>query len=186
MLRPILTALVLSLLGQVSALASEPDTVPDFELERYLGRWYQIALFPNRFQKKCRGETRAEYARVDGKLQVSNFCADAAGKTMQVVGEARLNRDYNDPARLEVRFAPAWLGWLDVVWGDYWVLAIDEAYTAVIVGSPDRDYLWILARTNQLSRASYQQLLDVATSQGYDLSRLELEPGVLITEAVTP
>ena len=68
---------------------------------------------------------------------------------------------------LEVRFAPAWLGWLPMVWGDYWVIDLDPEYRWALVGAPDADYLWILSREPQLEEAVVERLLERADARGY-------------------
>ena len=78
---------------------------------------------------------------------------------------------------LEVRFAPAWLSWLPMVWGDYWVIALDEAdYRWAMVGSPDADYLWILSRTPQLDPAVHERLVAQARAMGYPVDDLIATP----------
>ena len=152
------------------------ETVADVDLDRYMGRWYQIALLPNRFQAMCAADTTATYSRLpDGRVRVVNACRDDGGTLQRAEGIARLNDSYDDPARLEVRFAPAWLGFLPFVWGDYWILALEPDYSAVLVGAPDRDYLWVLARAPRIPHETYERLLDVARSQGFDVSALRLE-----------
>ncbi len=152
------------------------ETVADVDLDRYMGRWHQIALLPNRFQAMCAADTTATYSRLpDGRVRVVNACRDDGGTLQRAEGVARLNDTYDDPARLEVRFAPAWLGFLPFVWGDYWILALEPDYSAVLVGAPDRDYLWVLARTPRIPRETYERLLDVARRQGFDVTALRLE-----------
>ena len=75
---------------------------------------------------------------------------------------------------LKVRFAPAWLSFLPMVWGDYWVIDLDPDYQLAAVSEPGRDYLWILARTPTVSRQAYGALLDRLERQGFDLSKLEV------------
>lgn len=161
-------------------LVAGPDTakapvrsVPTLELERYAGLWYEIAKFPNRFQARCRSETTAQYERLpNGQFRVINTCKGAAGEVIRAEGRARL-ADRNGPtSQLEVRFAPAFLSWLPMVWGDYWVLDITPGYDAVLVGTPSREYLWILARTPQPDDATYQRLVAAAAAQGFDVSRI--------------
>ncbi len=161
----------------MSACAERPlETVEAFSIEKYLGRWHQIALLPNRFQKECVGETTANYSLLsDGKLRVLNRCRIANGEYIEATGEGRINRRYGDPARLQVRFAPAWLSWLALVWGDYWVMSIDEDYSSVMVGTPSREYLWILAREPALSETRYQQLIERAKLAGFTTDRLQRE-----------
>jgi apolipoprotein D and lipocalin family protein len=174
---------ILGLCGPVNAAERSLATVGDLDLERYLGDWYQIALLPNRFQAKCRGETQAHYSRMEsGAIRVINECRLASGERIEAQGEARLNDAFGDPARLEVRFAPRWLAWLGMVWGDYWILAIDDGYTAVLVGAPDRRYLWVLARQPQMSAERYAAFLEIAQRQGYDLKDLQREPGTQLID----
>jgi apolipoprotein D and lipocalin family protein len=87
------------------------------------------------------------------------------------IGEAKVI-DKVSNAKLQVRFAPAWLSWLPMVWGNYWILELDTEYSIAVVGSPDRNYLWILARTPTISQADYESRVNNATRQGYDTSKL--------------
>lgn len=173
------------LLSLVTVASDELLTVAEFDSQRYLGRWHQIALLPNRFQAKCVDQTTADYARGEsGELVVTNQCRNAKSETVQVVGEARVNQKYRDPARLQVRFAPRWLSWLDSVWGDYWVISVDPDYQTALVGSPDRRFLWILARQPSLNSLAYAELVSLAKAQGFDIDKLKREPGtVLIRQA---
>ena len=75
-----------------------------------------------------------------------------------------------------MRFAPAWLSWLPVVWGDYWVVDLDPEYQLVAVSEPQRQYLWVLARQPQVDAQAYAALLGRLKQQGFDLSQLERSP----------
>lgn len=167
--------LLVLLAGQAEA-ADTLVTVADVDLARYMGRWHQIALLPNRFQDFCVGDTTADYSlRDDGRVRVVNQCRDASGALRRAEGVARVNPRYGDPARLEVRFAPAWLGFLPFVWGDYWILDLTPDYGAVLVGAPDRDYLWILAREAPLDPDIYAAFVAHARRAGFPVERLVLE-----------
>ena len=108
-------------------------TVPFVDLDRYAGDWFEIARFPNRFQRQCVGDVRASYARrPDGRLDVVNRCRTADGQT-EARGVARIV-DERTFARLKVRFAPAWLSWLPLVWGDYWIIGLAADYSWAVVG----------------------------------------------------
>ena len=147
-------------------------------MSRYLGRWYQIALVPNKFQKICVRGTVAHYSgRSDGRLDVTNICEDKDGTVIRATGVARINNDYKNTARLEVSFAPEWISWLSFVWGDYWILDIDSDYQAVLVGSPDLKYLWILARGSKMKKTTFQQFLHLAEENGYPVESLVMESG---------
>jgi apolipoprotein D and lipocalin family protein len=147
-------------------------TVASVDLDRYAGDWYEIARFPNRFQRQCAGDVRASYARRDdGRIDVVNRCRREDGRTTDTRGVVRVE-DTRTNAKLKVRFAPAVLSFLPMVWGDYWIIGLDDEYRWAVVGSPDRDYLWILARTVPLDAASYEAALDAARRNGFDVARL--------------
>lgn len=160
------------------------ETVDGVDLGRYAGRWHQIALLPNRFQRDCARDTTATYRRLnDGTIEVVNACVTANGEALTARGVARVNPAYDDPARLEVRFAPGWLAWLPFVWGDYWILALEPDYGAVLVGAPGREYLWILARDATMDAAVYARYVERAAALGFDTSKLVREPGTTLAGA---
>ncbi|MFM6987035.1 MAG: lipocalin family protein [Hydrogenophaga sp.] len=163
--------------GSATPLAAPPlQTVERLEVSRYLGTWYEIAKFPNRFQRQCVADTQALYRwREEGQLEVINRCRQADGHIAEAVGRARQAGAADSP-RLAVRFAPAWLAWLPAVWGDYWVIDLDPDYRLVAVSEPRREYLWVLSRTPQVDTAAYQALLRRLQAQGFDLTRLETTP----------
>lgn len=146
--------------------------VPGLDLTRYAGTWYEVGRLPNRFQEKCAGDVVARYElRPDGRITVVNRCRTTRGDTTEATGVAR-RVDGQPPSILEVRFAPAFLSFLSAVWGDYQVIALGEAYDHAVVGTPDRQYLWILSRTPQMDPALYQRLLDGAKAQGFDSAKV--------------
>jgi lipocalin/uncharacterized protein YbjT (DUF2867 family)/ligand-binding SRPBCC domain-containing protein len=141
------------------------------DLDRYAGDWFEIARFPNRFQRQCVGDVRAAYARrPDARLDVVNRCRVAEGET-EARGVARIV-DERSFAKLKVRFAPAWLSWLPMVWGDYWIIGLAPDYSWAVVGDPGRDYLWILARAPHLDDDSMAAARAVARDNGFDVDRL--------------
>lgn len=146
-------------------------TVPSVDLNRYLGDWFEIARYPNRFQRQCVGDVRATYARrPDGRIDVINRCRTADGDT-EARGVARIVDEQNF-TRLKVRFAPAWLSFLPAVWGDYWVIGLAPDYSWAVVADPGRKYLWILARTPRLEGASLAAAHAAARANGFDVARL--------------
>lgn len=146
-------------------------TVAFVDLDRYAGDWFEIARFPNRFQRQCAGDVRASYTRrPDGRLDVVNRCRTADGQT-EARGVARIV-DAHSFARLKVRFAPAWLSLLPPVWGDYWIIGLAPDYSWAVVGDPGREYLWILARTPRLGEESLAAAHAAARANGYDVARL--------------
>lgn len=171
-------ALVLS--APLTAAATEDEiplvTIPSLDVSRYMGRWYEISKFPNRFQKKCVGDTTAEYSlQPEGSLQVVNRCRMENGQFEEAIGAARQVGERSS-SKLEVRFAPAWLSFIPAVWGNYWVIDLDTDYQLVAVSEPKREYLWILSRTPTVSPQAYDRLLERLRKTGFDTGKLEMAP----------
>jgi apolipoprotein D and lipocalin family protein len=157
--------------------AARAEPVARVDLERYAGRWYEIARYPNRFQAKCACCVSASYAlREDGRMSVVNECRTRDGALSRAEGVARRAERDGPTSRLKVRFAPAFLSFLSAVWGDYWVLDLPDDYSHALVGSPDHAYLWILAREPSLPDETYARILAVAARQGFDPARLVRTP----------
>jgi apolipoprotein D and lipocalin family protein len=147
------------------------QTVDAVDVDRYVGNWFEIARLPNSFQDECIGDVTASYAtRSDGRLDVVNRCRTEDG-AIEARGVARIV-DIETRARLKVRFAPAVLSFLPFVWGDYWILGLGHDYSWAVVGSPDRKYLWILARTPALDWERYTLALATASANGFAVERL--------------
>ena len=152
---------------------SDLATISSLDLPRYLGEWYEIAKFPNRFQRKCTGFTKATYTALpDGRVRVENRCRLADGSTDVAIGVARQVGAVNSP-RLKVRFAPAILSFIPMVWGDYWIIDLDKDYGLAAVSEPGREYLWILSRTPTVSKPAYDALVARLSGQGLDVRKLE-------------
>lgn len=173
-----LTLMLCLMLCTAATQAAEPlKSVPQLDVARYSGQWFEIAHLPMRYQKDCLADITASYApKPDGTLTVRNTCRTAKGTD---VAEGVAKPVTGHPAQLEVSFAPGWLSWLPFVWADYWVIAIDPEYQWAMVGEPDRDYLWILSRSPSMERARFEQLKLQATSLGYDLDPLIVPMGAI-------
>lgn len=145
--------------------------VPDLDLQRYAGVWHEIARLPNRFEDQCTSDITATYTPLeDGRIRVVNACREDDGRINAVEGQARQAGAL--PSQLEVRFAPKWLSFLPFVWADYWVIALGEDYQWALVGEPDRKYLWILSREEQLDAETFEGIKTRARDLGYDLAEL--------------
>jgi apolipoprotein D and lipocalin family protein len=152
-----------------------PATAVNFDLPRYAGRWYEIARLPLRQEAQCESDVAATYLLQDEGIAVINQCLRADGTAAVVQGEARMT-DPEDPAKLEVSFAPEWLRWLSPVWSDYWVLHVDPDYSSAVVGTPDRRQLWLLSRTPLLGDEQYTRLVEQARHKAFDVGRLVRTP----------
>ncbi|WP_439886563.1 lipocalin family protein [Pseudomonas sp. MBLB4123] len=170
--------LVLALLAGCAApdsgagAGAPPQAVERVDLQRYQGTWYELARLPMFFQRNC-AQSEAHYGlQDDGSLKVVNRCRTHEGEWQQVEGRA-VAQVAGRTDRLWVQF-DNWFGRLlpGLARGEYWVLYLDADYRSALVGHPDRDYLWLLARTPQVAPAVRDKLLEVAREQGYATERL--------------
>jgi apolipoprotein D and lipocalin family protein len=146
--------------------------IPSLDLSRYVGRWYELARYPNRFQQQCIGAATAEYTLLPkGTVQVVNRCPKPGGKVDEAIGEARRVGPDGSPT-LQVRFAPAWLSFLPQVWGNYWVVELDAAYQLAVVSEPKREFLWVLSREPSLPAAEWTALNSRLQALGFEPARL--------------
>lgn len=156
--------------ASTSRRSSPPSTVARVDLERYAGTWHEIARSPNWFQRDCAGGVTATYtANANGTIRVDNQCVDKDGKTKRSVGTARVVPG-SSGSKLKVTFFWPFAG-------DYWVLALDEKdYGWALVGTPSRDFLWILARDQSLPAETYDRILAEARARGFETSKLKKTP----------
>ena len=146
-------------------------TVPRVDLDRYVGLWFEICRLPNRFEDAAASNVTARYAKwEDGSVRVENACIDARGKPVRVVGRAQVLDGTG--AKLAVSFLPSWLRWLPGTRGDYWVMELDDAYRVALVGTPNRKFLWLLAREPTLDASVVTDYLARARQQGFDTKKV--------------
>lgn len=140
-----------------------PEVVPQVDLSRYAGEWYEIASFPQHFQKGC-SDSRAGYRlRDDGDVDVLNSCF-RNGKVDTARGKAWVV-DKNTNAKLKVSF----------FWpfrGDYWIIELGKDYDFAVVSDPSMRYLWILSRTPNMDEPKYLELVARLKTRGFDVARL--------------
>lgn len=170
--------IVLIVLGCTHKTQVEPlQAVAFVDLEKYAGRWFEIARYPHRFEEGC-SDVTADYARqADGTITVVNQCRleEEGGEIKKASGLAKVV-DSQSNAKLKVSFF-----W--PFYGDYWILKLDPHYQYAVVGEPSRKYVWILSRTPTISEKLLAELIEDIRSLGYDPSRLILtrqsatEPG---------
>ncbi len=158
------------------------ETVPRVDLARYVGTWYEIASFPQRFQRGCTATTATYTLREDGDVDVVNRCRKGSPDGPEDVARGRARVvDRTTNAKLEVSFFRPF-------WGDYWIVDLGEDYGYAVVGHPSRDYLWILARAPSMSAERYDAILRRLTAQGYETGRLvrTVQPSVATPRSGAP
>lgn len=166
----ILSVVAMSLYGCASSEnAGIPlDTVPSLNLERYLGNWYEIARYQKGFEKNIIGTTAEYTLREDGRIQVVNsgFKKSLDGSYTSVKAVA-WRPDDAVPGALKVKF-------FGLFTSDYLVFGLDEEYQWAVVGNNERDSLWFLSRTHEVSEETMAIMRSIALSQGFDLDQLYL------------
>lgn len=137
-----------------------------FELNKYLGKWYEIARFDHSFERGLQGVTATYSVRKDGKIEVLNqgFKNNLNGKLNRAIGKAKL-KSAETPRNLLVSFF-----W--IFYAPYNILELDSQYNYALIGSNSSNYLWILSRTPQMDQATYSMLLEKAKARGYDITKL--------------
>jgi apolipoprotein D and lipocalin family protein len=139
------------------------EVVPQIDLQRYLGKWYEIAHLPAKFQEGC-SETTATYSlQKDGTVAVLNQCV-RNGKAKVARGKAKVV-DKSTGAKLKVTFF-----W--PFYGDYWIIKLGKDYDYAVVGTPNRKFLWILCRTPQMEKTLFAELTGFAQTQGFPTEKL--------------
>ncbi len=168
--RNLILIISLFLIESLFCIHSIFSIATEFKLERYQGKWYEIARFKNPFQKKCLKNVTAEYQLLDnGMINVVNKCERKNDERDIVTGLARI-QDENDHSKLEVSFFDIF-GWRPI-WGDYWVLYVDPIYSWSVVGDRKRQYGWILSRNPTLSSSNLDRAKLILDKNGYDSTAL--------------
>ena len=149
------------------------DTVDaKVDINTYSGKWYEIASFPNSFQKGCHCTT-AEYSKNPKQrfIGIVNSCRkdSVTGKLSVARGKAFVVPNSNN-TKFKVQF----------FWpfrGNYWILALGDPkkkYEYALIGNPSRKYLWILSRTPTMSKQKMKAIEKIARSKLFDVSKLRL------------
>jgi apolipoprotein D and lipocalin family protein len=155
--------------------ASSPSlrVVESFDLTQFAGTWYEIARLPDGGQRRCARDVVTRYVRrEDGRIDVVNSCRGEDGKPIDSHRVARVVGNATSSPRLSIRTTPALLSWLQGAWRDYWIIGRGPEYSWAVAGTPTREGLWILARTADMSASSYEQALQIAKGNGFDVSQL--------------
>ena len=139
------------------------EVVPHVELSKYLGKWYEIAHLPFKFEDGCSDITATYTLLKDGKVGVLNQCIKN-GKAKAAKGKAKVI-DKATNAKLKVTFF-----W--PFYGDYWIIRLGNDYDYSVVGTPNRKYLWILSRNPKIDDKLFSQLIEFVKSKGFDIRSL--------------
>jgi apolipoprotein D and lipocalin family protein len=168
-----LRALLVGLLGTGCAATTTArlnlpalQTVQHVDLGRYVGTWYEIANFPQSFQRGCTATTATYTVRGDGDIDVVNRCRKGSVQGPEKIARGRARViDKSSNAKLAVSFFRPF-------WGDYWIIDLGPNYEYAVVGHPSRDYLWILNRTPSMDPGVYEAIVARLAAQGYETNRL--------------
>lgn len=144
----------------------DKTVVKELDIDKYLGKWYEIARYDHRFERGLVGVTATYSFREDGKIKVVNagYKNASDGERSEAIGKAKIP-DSHVPAQLKVSFF-----WF--FYADYYVLELDKDYQWAVIGSSSDKYLWILSRTPQMAPDTYNDLLERLRQRGYDTSKL--------------
>ena len=186
-LRRVIVALVaVTLVTAIAAspAAAKPDRlhrtevtpIASLDLDRYSGKWLQLATIPQQFQAPCARDTQAFYTVLpDGLVQVDNTCTRADGTIQAIEGRARVVGP--STAQLEVTFVQVAGQWFFDAAGDYWVLGVDKRspdYAWAVVGNADRSSGFILSRTPRLKVRQLVRIARVLLKNGYNPCDFEI------------
>lgn len=157
----------------VFATSSLPlDTVDYVELNRYLGKWYEIARFDQTFQEGCTAVEANYSLRNDGDIEVKNSCRLNSPDGELKVSKARawvVDKETN--AKLKVQFFLRSVK-LPIFAGNYWILELDKDYQYALIGDKSRKYLWILSREKEMDESIYLELVAKAKDMHFDTTKL--------------
>lgn len=158
------------------ASANDVKPVERVDLDRYVGKWYEVAAIPQFFQRKCVRDTFAEYSLLEsGEVRVENTCARADAGREKIEGRARLEGAAGS-AKLTVTFLDLFGAYRYWAGGDYWVIELDPQYRWAVVGHPTRRYGWVLSRTATLPQITLAEIIGRIKSQGYDACEFMVTP----------
>ena len=142
------------------------EVVKYVDLDKYIGKWYEISSFPQSFQKGCNCSTAEYFKTDDDYIRVVNSCRkDSPNGELKTANGKAFIEDTKSNAKLKVQF----------FWpfkGDYWIIDLADDYSYAVVGHPNREYLWILARKPEMESTLYNSILEKIKQNGFDISKL--------------
>jgi len=147
------------------------QVVGSVNINKYLGRWYEIARYPNWFQTDCYAVTADYELAEDGSsIKVTNRCKDRQlnGEMREAVGMAHI-ADSNTSAKLKVTFF-----W--PFYGNYWIVSLGDDYEYAVVSEPKRQYLWVLSRKPIMDKLKYRKIVESLAKRSFDIGLLKVTP----------
>ena len=161
-----LLVLIAALLSGCTGIPDGVTAINGFEINRYMGTWYEIARLDHRFERGLNNISATYTLREDGGVNVLNKGWNQAdGKWDQAEGKAYFV-EQPDKGRLKVSF-------FGPFYGGYNIIDLDKKdYAYSMVTGPDRSYLWILSRTRQLPKATLEALIEKAKQLDFDTDKL--------------
>lgn len=167
----VLVSMMLASGSLAAQSSSEVQTVASVDLNKYIGKWYEVASIPQSFQKKCVGNTTADYSFAEkNRIKVLNSCDTKEGQRNITEGRAEIV-DKVTNAKLKVTFVKLF-DWVFTFGGKYWILELGPNYSYAVVGDPTREYAWILARNPSLDLQTLSGIENRLVQQGYDTSKI--------------
>ena len=157
----------LKILPLTLGYAQTLQTVPFVDLERYSGKWYEIASFEQQFQKGCTFTTAEYTLNKNGFVIVENRCIREGAKKEKsyIKGKAFVEKNSGN-AKLKVQF----------FWpfkGKYWIIDLADDYSYAVVSHPNKKYLWILSRTPKIDDIILNGILERLKNNGFDIALLK-------------
>jgi apolipoprotein D and lipocalin family protein len=162
MIKIFLLSLVIFFTGCSNKDSAPLDTVKNVNIDKYQGTWYEIARFEHFFEKGCKNVT-ATYKLNEDKIDVTNRCVKIDSNEIKIANGVAYSTN-NENSKLKVSFFRPF-------YGDYWILDLEENYEYVLVGTPSREYLWILSREKLMNSETKFKLVNKAKSLGFDTDK---------------
>ncbi|MCY7410684.1 MAG: lipocalin family protein [Chitinophagales bacterium] len=163
----LINAIILTTIAVTNTKSQALQTVPFVDLNKYAGKWFEIASYPQSFQKGCHCTTAEYTVSEKGYVIVENRCNrdSVNGKQSYIKGKAFVDKNSGN-AKLKVQF----------FWpfkGKYWIIDLANDYSYAVVSNPNKKYLWILSRSSKMEESIYQGIISRLKEKGFDISKLE-------------
>ncbi len=154
--------------SRARAQQESQEIVDHVDLRRLMGTWYEIARFPNLFQKEdWVGATDNYYPQENGEIEVIYRYHEKQFDAPLKEIKAKMWREPKDAPSGKFKYQALWPFTVD-----YWVIELGTEYEYLVIGYPNHNMLWIMSRTPSLDEGTYRGILERVANQGYDVSKL--------------